>query len=137
MFSKWSGGLKKKCVGFHHFLLTMIFWWPRNLNYQYKKRRKLLNIMEVGFFCQASSCTIFFVHLTICYYIFQRRCGKKKNNIVCYLNFRCHITNFCSYYFCCKIFELFLLLLWLLWKQIEEEICRKNVNHWDIIPLGV
>jgi hypothetical protein len=30
-----------------------------------------------------------------------------------------------------------LLLLWLLWKQIEEEICRKNVNHWDIIPLGV
>ncbi len=45
-------------VGFHLFLLTMIFWWLGNLNCHYKKKRKLLNIMEVGFFCQASYCTI-------------------------------------------------------------------------------
>jgi hypothetical protein len=25
-------------VGFHHFLLKMIFWQPGNLNYHYKKR---------------------------------------------------------------------------------------------------
>jgi hypothetical protein len=64
VFSKWSGGLKNKCVGgwvgFHHFLLTMIFWWPRNLNCHYRKRRKLLNIMEISFFIKFLLVLFFF-----------------------------------------------------------------------------
>ncbi len=43
----------KKCVGgwgLHHFLLTMIFWQPGNLNCCCKKRRKLWNTMEVNWF---------------------------------------------------------------------------------------
>jgi len=54
-------------VGLHHFLLIMIFWWPRNLNYHCRKRRKLWNTMEVNwFFYHAFSCTILLLfHLTM------------------------------------------------------------------------
>ncbi len=112
---EWRIG-EKMCgwVGLHHFLLMMILWQHGDLNYCCKKRMKLWNIMEISWF--------FWLSLFLYYYssfsfdddvakYFKEGVRGKKNNIFCCLNFRHHITNFCSHYYCCTTFELLLLLL--------------------------
>jgi hypothetical protein len=106
------------------------------LNYRCKKKRKFWNIMEVGFFCCASFCNIY-IHLTMMLLHFSRKESRKNNNILCCLNFKHCITNFCNHYYCCKAFLLLLLLFWLLWKQTRKKICGKIVNHQNVILLSV
>ncbi len=127
VFSKWSGRLEK-CVG--EWVFTIFYWrWPssslgiwivvvgRGWNFGTLWKLVFFVMFLFVFFF------FFFIWWSWCY-IFQRRSSRKNNNIFYCLNFRHHIINFCSHDYCCRTFELLLLLLWLLCKQTE----KKNVG---------
>jgi len=131
LFSKWSGRLKKIVqVGVHHFLLTMIFWWPRNLNYCCNKRKKFWNTMEVNwlffsnFFLYFSSSFSFDDDVVT---FFKEGAIGKKN--LCCLNFRHHITNFCNHYCCYRTLEPLLLL--------RKKYVGKMSTTKNVIPPGM
>ncbi len=117
-------------VGFHHFLLTMIFGSLGIWIVIVERGGNFWTLWKlIGFFVRLIFILFFFFFIwQWCYYIFQGRCSKKKSNIFCYLNFKHYITNFCSYYCCCKIFDLLLLLLlllWLFWNRFRNNYVRK------------
>ncbi len=131
---EWRIG-EKVCGGW---VCTIFCWWCSNGGLGIwtivgERRWNFGTLWKlVGFFTR-----LLLFHFMMMMLHFEGSCNRKKNNIFCCSNFKHHIINFCSHYCCCRTFELLLLLLWLFWKQIKEEICRKNVSHQNVILSGV